>query len=99
MVGLADRTDALGDLLALGTEALELLARRLRVLCELLQACGSLWGATWAALFRRVARTLKLSLLEPLLCLAGRLAGRPLLGSHGAADSFDQLMLHMEEVR
>src|SRR5712691_6896866 len=71
VVGLADRTDALGDLLSLGTEALELQARRLRVLFELLQACGSLWGATWAALFRRVARPRKLllALLAPLLRL------------------------------
>ena len=46
VVGLAEVTDALGDLLSLGTDALELLARRLRVLCELLQACGCLWGAT-----------------------------------------------------
>jgi hypothetical protein len=50
VVGLADPTDALDDLLALGTEALELLARRLHSLCELLQACGGLWGATGAAL-------------------------------------------------
>jgi hypothetical protein len=39
---LADRTDTLGDLLSLGAEALELLARRLRVLFKLLQACDSL---------------------------------------------------------
>src|SRR5712691_8787346 len=99
--GLADRTDALGDLLSLGTEALARLARRLRVLFELLQACGSLGGATWGALFRRVARPRKLplALLEPLVRLAGRFACRPLLGSHGAADRFDQLMLHREYVR
>ena len=37
-------TDALGDLLSLGADALELLARRLRFLFELLQACGGLVG-------------------------------------------------------
>jgi hypothetical protein len=34
-----------------------------------------------------------------LLRLGGHLRCRPLLGGHGAADRFDQLMLHMEEVR
>ena len=43
-------TDALGDLLSLRADALVLLARRLRFLFELLQACGGLWGATWPAL-------------------------------------------------
>src|SRR6266849_4930017 len=43
VIDLADRTDALGDLLSLGTDALELLARDLRVLGELLLACGDLW--------------------------------------------------------
>ncbi len=42
VVGLADPTDALGDLLSLDAYALELLERRLRVLFKLLQACGSL---------------------------------------------------------
>ena len=101
VVGMADGTDALGDLLALRADALKLLARRLRFLCELLQACGGLWGAARAALFRRVARALQLllSLLKPLLRLGGRLRSRPLLGGHGAGDRFDQFMLHMEEVR
>jgi hypothetical protein len=64
----------------------ELLARRLPFLCELLQACGGLWGATRTPFFRRVARALKLplSLLEPLLRLGGRLCSCPLLGGHGA---------------
>ena len=85
MVGLADRPDALGDLRALGTAALALLARRWRVLCELLQACGCWWGAPWAALVRRVSRLLKLPLhlRKPLLRLAGRLGSRPLRGSQG----------------
>src|SRR5918911_4580545 len=62
VVDLAARTDALGDLLALRADALELLARLLRFLCELLQPCGCSWGATWAALVRRVARPLQLPL-------------------------------------
>ena len=68
---------------------------------ELLQAGSGLWGATRPPFCRRVARALKLplSLREPLLRLGGRLRCRPLLGGHGAADRFDQLMLHMEEVR
>ena len=40
VVGLAEPTDTLGDLLSLGADALELLACRLCVLFELLQACG-----------------------------------------------------------
>ena len=86
--GLSDCTEALGDLLSLGAEPLKLLARRWRVLCELLQADGRLWGATWAALVRRVARTLQwpLHVLKPLLRLPGRLGSRPLLDGHGTAD-------------
>jgi hypothetical protein len=86
VVDLADRTDTLGDLLSLSPDALELLVRRLRCLYELLQAGGCSWGATWAALVRLVARPLQwpLHVLTPLLCLAGRLRSRPLLGSHGA---------------
>ena len=100
VVDLADGTDALRDLLSLRAEALVLEARRLHFLCELLQACGSFWRATWATLLRCVAHTLQLplSLLKPLLRLGGRLCSRPLLGGHGAGDCFDPFMLHMEEV-
>ena len=66
------RTDALGDLLSLRADALELLARRLRFLFELLQACGGLWGATRAALLRRVAGVLKLPLSLAQAALAPR---------------------------
>ena len=101
VVGLADGTDALRDLLSRRAEALVLEARRVRFLCELLQACGGLWGATRPPFFSCVARALKLplSLLKPLLRLGGRLCRRPLLGGHGAGDRFDQLMLHIEDVR
>jgi hypothetical protein len=79
---LADGPDARRDLRSLRAEALVLEARRLRFLCELLQACGSFWGATWAALLRGVAHAPQwpLSLLNPLLRLGGRLCSRPLLG-------------------
>jgi hypothetical protein len=71
VVGLAEATDARGDLLSLGAEALALLARRLRFLGELLQAGGGLWGATRPPLCRRVARALQwpLYVLKPLLRL------------------------------
>jgi hypothetical protein len=98
VVDLADHTDALGDLLSLRADALELLARRLRCLYELLQAGGGSWGATWTTLVRGVARSLQLLLhvLNPLLRLAGRLRSSPLLGSQRARDGFHQFMLHME---
>jgi len=44
VVGLADATDALGDLLSLCAEALVLEARRLRFLFELFQAYGCFGG-------------------------------------------------------
>lgn len=101
MVGVADGADALGHLLALRTEAFKLLVCRVRFLCELLQACGGLWRAARSPLCRRVASALQLLLyvLKLLLRLGGRLCSRPLLGGHGAGDGFDQLMLHMEDVR
>ena len=42
VIGLADATDAWGDLRSLGADAMELLARRLRFLGALLQAWGGL---------------------------------------------------------
>ena len=101
VVGLTDGADALGNLLALRTNALTLLVGRVRFLCELLQACGGLGWAARSPIFRRVASALKLflSMLKPLLRLGGRLCSRPLLGGHGARDGFDQLVLHMEQVR
>src|SRR5438874_5178827 len=94
VVGLADGPDALRDLLSLRAEALVLEARRVRFLCERLQACGGWGGATWAALVRGVAHALRLplSLLKPLVRLGGHLCSRPLRGGHGAGDRVDQLM-------
>jgi hypothetical protein len=62
VVGLADGTDALGNLLSLGTDGLELLARDLRVLGELLLACDGLWRVTCPLFFRHVASALPLPL-------------------------------------
>src|SRR5215470_1546709 len=73
VIDLADHTDALGDLLSLRADALELLTRRLRCLYELLQACGCSWRTTWTALMKNVAHPLQvlLHVLNPLLRLAG----------------------------
>src|SRR5882724_10921304 len=54
VVRLVEGAKALGDLLALRGETLGCLARRVYVLLSLLHARGSLWGATWAALVRRL---------------------------------------------
>jgi hypothetical protein len=43
VVGPAKVTDALGNLLALAADALKFLACGLRLLCELLPACGYSW--------------------------------------------------------
>ena len=100
VVDLADGTEALRDLLSLRAEALGLEARRLHCLCEMLQAGGSFWRATWATLLRCVAYALPvpLSLLKPRWRLGGRLGSRPLLDGHGAGDCFDPCMLPMAEV-
>ena len=92
-------TDALGDLLSLGAEALELLARRLRVLCELLQACGGLWGATRTPFLqaRRPRPAVALVPCSSRSCASvAALAAARCLVAMGPADSFDQFMLHME---
>jgi hypothetical protein len=101
VVGLADGTEALRDLLARRAEALVCAARRGRFLCEWLQAGGGLWGATRPPFFSGVARALKwlLSWRQPLLRRGGRLCRRPRRGGHGAGDRFDQLRLHMADVR
>lgn len=97
VVGLANAPDALGHLLALPADALELVAGSLRLVWSLLQASGALWGAIgrlWIGLVTR-RRQVLLSLLQSHLRRAGRLARGPLFGSQGSADGFDQLMLDM----
>jgi hypothetical protein len=86
VVGMADSAHALCDWLSLLAEALGLLARGCRCLCDLLEACSGLWGATRTAFLRRVARVLELPLhlLKRLLSLGGSLPGCPLFRGHGA---------------
>ena len=85
MVGMADATDALGDLLALLSEALVLTTGRFERLLGLLQAHGRLWGAARTALFGLVTRALqvRLQLFELLLGFGDGLVGGPLFGGHG----------------
>jgi len=61
VVGLAEATDALGHLLALGAEALDLLARRLGVVLSLLRRGGVLRGPNWPLRFPLVVRLGSLS--------------------------------------
>lgn len=85
VVRMAESVEALGDLLALGADALELLARRLRFACGLLSARRCRWGVRWPLRLRLIARTLQraLGLIEPLLSCSGRCDRRPLLGGQG----------------
>jgi hypothetical protein len=86
MVGMAHGADTLGDLRALRAEALGLLVRGCRFLCDLGEADGGLWGATRTLFFRggACALTLLLSLRQPLLRCGGHLRRRPRLGGHRA---------------
>ena len=86
VVGMAESADAPGDLLALPTDALGLSARSLRLLCDLFQTCGGLWGPTRATLCRCLAGVLAplLPLHKRFLRLSGRLPGCPLLGGQCA---------------
>ena len=86
VVRMADSVEALGALLALGAEALELLARGLRFAFGLLSARRLRWVVSRPLRLRLIARTLQraLGLIEPLLRGGGRLDRRPLLGGQGA---------------
>ena len=89
------------DLFTLLSEALVLTTGRFERLLGLLQAHGCLWGAAWTALFGLVTRALRVG-LHPFELLSGfgdGLVGGPLFGGHGTGDRFDQLVLHMEQVR
>jgi hypothetical protein len=100
VVGMADGADALGDRLALPSEALVLVASGCHSLCHLLQVRCRLWRTTWPALGRRVRGVVKalVHLLERCLGLGHGLCGGPLFDSHWCGDRFTQLMLHMAEV-
>ena len=101
VVGLADATDALGHLLALGAEALDLWARRLGVVLSLLRGDGVLRGTSWPLRFRLFVRlwSVPCHLFESRLSLSGRLARGPLLGGDGTGGRFDPFLRHMEQVR
>ena len=82
VIGMADRTDTLGDLLALGAEALVRVARSLQRVLDLLQVCDALGRTARAALHGRVSGHCEIlvRLLERLFCLGDSLGGRPLVG-------------------
>src|SRR5689334_9413820 len=82
VIGMADRTDALGDLLALCTEALVRVARYLQRVFALSQVCDALGRTARAALHGRVGghHEILVRLLERLFCLGDSLGGRPLFG-------------------
>jgi hypothetical protein len=85
VVGMADGTDALGDLCALPGEALVLLTRGFHGLRSLLHTHGRLWGATGTALWRLAIDVgqERLPTVERLFSLDNGLVSRPLFGSHG----------------
>ena len=82
VVGVADGADALGDLLALSSEALVLVASGFHVLRHLLQARCHLWGAARGAMGRRVMGVGEALVhpLERLFRLRGRFGRGPLFG-------------------
>src|SRR2546425_3308182 len=100
MVGMADATDALSDLLALLSEALVLTTGRFECLRGLLQAHGGFWGPARTALFGLVTCALLVSLhpFELFHGFSDGLVCSPLFRGHGTGDCFDQLVLHMEQV-
>ena len=101
MVVMADATDTFGDVLALPSEALMLTAGRFQCLRGLLQAYGGFWGPARTAFFRLAPRALRVG-LQPFELLSGLgdgLVCRLLFRGHGTGDRFDQLVLHMEQVR
>src|SRR5437016_5101414 len=101
VVRVAEGVKTLGDLLALRGEALVRLARRVDVLLALLHARGSLWGAPWAALGRRLGDGVE-GLGPPrerLFRLGDSLVGRSLCDGHGRCNGLAQRGLPMEEVR
>jgi hypothetical protein len=101
VVSVAQRADALGDLLALCGESLVLVTRGFHSLHNLLQTHDRLWGTTRSPLDRLAVGMVE-ALLHPVECLFGlrnSLGGSSLFDSHWSGDCFAQLMLHMEEVR
>jgi hypothetical protein len=101
MVIVANATDTRLDLFALCSEPRVLATGRFERVLGLLQAHGFLWRPTRPALFGLVIRAYRVG-LQPfeLLCgFADGLLCRPFFGGHGTRDGFDQLVLHMKQVR
>src|SRR5262249_61878771 len=101
MVIVAKATDTRLDLFALRSEPRMLATGRFERVLGLLQAHGCLWGPTRPALFGLVIRAYRVG-LQPfeLLCgFANGLVCRPFFGGYGTGDGFDQLVLHMKQVR
>src|SRR5262249_26087288 len=101
VVGVANATDARRDLFTVLSETLVLTTGRFEGLLGVLQAHEVLWGASWTALFGLVTCILRVGLqpFELLLGFGDGFVGRPLFGGHGPRNRFDQLVLHMEQVR
>src|SRR5215468_3436867 len=101
MVSVANATDVCLDLLTLLSEALVLTACRGECLLGLLQAHGCFWGTARPGRFGPVTCTLwaGVHVFKLLPGFGDGLVGRPLFCGHGTGDGFDQLVLHMEQVR
>ena len=101
LVGMADATDALSDLLAVLREALVLTTGRFECLRGVLQAHGGFWGPARTALFGLVTCALLVSLhpFELFHGFSDGLVCSPLFRGHGSGDGFDQFVLYMEQVR
>src|SRR5215831_12491939 len=101
MVIVADATNVRHDLLTLLSEALVLTTRRFEYLLGLLQAHDCFWGTARPVRFGLVTRGLGTGLyvFELLPGFGDGLVCRPLFRGHGPGDRFDQLVLHMEQVR
>ena len=84
MVGVPNGADALGDRLALPSEALVLVARGCHVLCNLFQARGRFGGTPWTTLGTRAVGVVSgfLHPLERLFGLRYSLGGRSLFEGH-----------------
>ena len=88
-------------MLALLSETLVLTTGRFERLLGLLQTHGFLGRPTWPALGGLVIRAYRVGLQSfALLCgFADGFVCRPFFGGHGTGDGFDQLVLHMKQVR
>ena len=101
MVVVANAPDTGLDLFTLRSEPLVLTAGRVEHLLGLLQAHGILWGTARAALCGLMTSALREGLqpFELLLGFGDGFMGSSLFGRRGTRNRFDQLVLHMKQVR